>query len=281
MSAKNWIKGKLRALILMCKEKEIIAVPKLYHDNKILEGKIALITGGSSGIGAAIAQTFVNCGAKVIITGTNEKHLDMTLNKIGETNVRKLIWNVRDVKNMSDKLEEALALFPEHRIDILVNSAGLVNHHTFFDMTEEEYDAIMETNTKGTYFMCQTIANYMIKHKIKGHILNVASSSARRPAWTPYQLSKWSVRGMTMGLADILLPYGIIVNAITPGPVATPMLNRKEGDTLYNPSSPSGRYGLPSEIAELAAFMVSDNGNLIVGDTFFITGGSGVITLHH
>lgn len=281
MSIKQWIKGKLQTLILMSKEKEIIAVPKIYHDNKTLEGKVALVTGGSSGIGAAIAQTFVNCGAKVIITGTNENHLEMVLQKIGGTSVRKLIWNVRDVKNMSGKLEEALDLFPEHRIDILVNSAGIVNKHTFFDMSEEEYDAIMETNTKGTYFMCQTIANYMIKHKIRGHILNVASSSALRPAWTPYQLSKWSVRGMTMGLADILIRYGIIVNAIAPGPVATPMLQRNEGDTLYNPSSPSGRYGLPSEIAELAAFMVSDCGNLIVGDTFFITGGSGVITLHH
>lgn len=195
--------------------------------------------------------------------------------------VRSVHWNVRDVKGMPGKLEEALSLFPESRIDILVNSAGLVNHHSFFDMTEEEYDAIMETNAKGTYFMCQTVANYMIKQKIRGHILNVASSSALRPAWTPYQLSKWSVRGMTMGLADLLLPYGIVVNAIAPGPVATPMLERHEGDTLYNSSSPSGRYGIPSEIAELAAFMVSDSGNLIVGDTFFITGGSGVITLHH
>ena len=85
---------------------------------------------------------------------------------------------------------------------------------------------------------------------------------------------------MTLGLADLLLPYGIVVNAIAPGPTATPMLGKNEGDTIYNPTNPSGRYAMPSEIASLAVYMVSDLGNMIVGDTFYITGGSGTITLH-
>ena len=121
----------------------------------------------------------------------------------------------------------------------------------------------------------------MIENGIKGHILNLSSSSSLRPAWTPYQMSKWAVKGLTLGLADIFLPYGIIVNAIAPGPVATPMLGREEEDSLYCAEQPSGRYAVPSEIAALAVFMVSDMGNLIVGDTFYMTGGSGLLSYQH
>ena len=181
---------------------------------------------------------------------------------------------------MPDKVNEAAELFPEKKIDILVNSAGVVSHSGFENMTEEEYDSIMNINAKGTYFMSQAVSKFMIAHKIRGHILNVSSSSSLRPAWTPYQMSKWAVRGLTLGLADCLLPHGIIVNAIAPGPVATPMLGKKEGDEIFNSGNPSGRYAMPSEIANLAVFMVSSMGDLIVGDTFYITGGSGNITLH-
>lgn len=186
-----------------------------------------------------------------------------------------------DVKSMPDKVRCAAAKFPENRIDILVNSAGLVAHTDFCQMTEEEYDSIMDVNAKGTYFMSQAVSHFMIEKKTKGHILNVTSSSALRPAWTPYQMSKWAVRGLTLGLADLLLPYGIVVNAIAPGPVATPMLGKAEGDSIENPESPCGRFAMPEEIASLAVFMVSDMGNLIVGDTYYMTGGSGTIDLKH
>lgn len=186
-----------------------------------------------------------------------------------------------DVKSIPDKVRSATAMFPENRVDILVNSAGLVAHADFAHMTEEEYDGIMDVNAKGTYFMSQAVSQLMIEKKTKGHILNVTSSSALRPAWTPYQMSKWAVRGLTLGLADLLLPYGIIVNAIAPGPVATPMLGKTEGDSIENPEGPCGRFAMPSEIASLAVFMVSDLGNLIVGDTYYMTGGSGTISMKH
>ena len=83
-----------------------------------------------------------------------------------------------------------------------------------------------------------------------------------------------------MGLADTLLPHGIIVNAIAPGPTATPMLGKNKDESLYLGQCPAGRYAHPTEIASLAVFMVSDLGNLIVGDTFYITGGSGTISYH-
>lgn len=191
-----------------------------------------------------------------------------------------IVIDVTDVRSMPEKIKTAAALFPENRIDILVNSAGVVAHSDFLGMQESEYDSIMDINAKGTFFMSQAVAKYMIENRIKGHILNVTSSSALRPAWTPYQMSKWAVRGLTLGTADKLLPYGIVVNAIAPGPTATPMLGKNEGDTIYHPNTPAKRYAMPSEIAALATFMVSDMGNMIVGDTFYMTGGSGTITLH-
>lgn len=286
------LKSKVKNAIKQLRTKELVPIPQPVNTQKVLEGKIALITGGSGGIGFAMAEAFIKCGAKVIIAGTNEEKLSNCCKKLRtlrpeinsedtEDNCGYIVLNVLDVKSMHDKVRCAAAKFPENRIDILVNSAGINAHTDFEHMTEEEYDSVMDIDAKGTYFMCQAVSKLMIEKKMKGHILNVTSSSALRPACTPYRMSKWAVRGLTLGLADILLPHGIIVNAIAPGPVATPMLGKGNGDSIEKPESPCGRYAMPSEIASLAVFMVSDMGNLIVGDTYYMTGGSGLISLHN
>ena len=280
MSVKKRIKQILRTLAMIANEQKVVAVPRPIHTDKLLEGKVALITGGSSGIGFAMAQSFVRSGCKVIIAGTSENKLKECCEKIGEGSIAYVTIDVTDVSSMLSKVCCAAKMFPENRIDILVNSAGVANHLDFLHVTEEEYDGIMDVNAKGTFFMSQAVAHYMIENRIKGHILNVSSSSALRPAWTPYQMSKWTVRGLTMGLSDTLLPYGIIVNAIGPGPVATPMTGKTAQGNLYDATNPSGRCALPEEIAALATFMVSDMGDLIVGDTFYMTGGGGTITYH-
>lgn len=249
----------------------------------MLKGKTALITGGSGGIGMAIAENFLKNGAQVILAGTIEEKLNNAIKRLRENDlhydsrIRSIIIDVKEVNSLSEKIKLASTLFESNRIDILVNSAGVLTRSDFWNTTEKEYDVIMDINLKGTFFMCQAMAVYMTENKIQGHILNVSSSSALRPAWTPYPISKWAIRGFTLGLADTLLPYGITVNAIAPGPVATAMLGKKEGDSINNQNNPIGRYAEPSEIANLATFMVSDMGNMIVGDTFYITGGAGTI----
>ena len=272
----------IRNMIMLFKEEKKIPIPNPINAPELLKDKVALITGGSGGIGLAMAESFLKSGAKVIIAGTNEEKLRSCCEKIGGggVNLSYIVIDVKDVESMPEKVKTAAAMFPENRIDILVNSAGVVSHSDFLDMSEQEYDSIMDINAKGTFFMSQAVAKYMIENRIKGHILNVTSSSALRPAWTPYQMSKWAVRGFTLGAADKLLPYGIVVNAIAPGPTATPMLGKNEGDSIYNATCPAGRFAMPSEIAALATFMVSDMGDMIVGDTFYMTGGSGTITLH-
>ena len=278
----NRIKKIIRNMIMIFKEEKKIPIPSPINAPELLKDKVALITGGSGGIGLAMAESFLKSGAKVIIAGTNEEKLRSCCEKIGGGgyNLSYIVIDVKDVESMPEKVKTAAAMFPENRIDILVNSAGVVSHSDFLDMSEQEYDSIMDINAKGTFFMSQAVAKYMIENRIKGHILNVTSSSALRPAWTPYQMSKWAVRGLTLGTADKLLPYGIVVNAIAPGPTATPMLGKNEGDSIYNATCPAGRFAMPSEIAALASFMVSDMGDMIVGDTFYMTGGSGTITLH-
>lgn len=285
MGIKQTIRRILKTLILLCKEREVVPIPTPVDMQKLLAGKTALITGGSSGIGLSMAESFAKSGCKVVIAGRHEDTLRQCCsdinNKIGGEFVKYITLDVLNVPSLPKKIREAAALFKKRQIDILVNSAGLVSKSSFENISETEYDVIMDTNAKGTFFMAQAMGEYMIENKIKGHILNVTSSSALRPAWTPYQMSKWAVRGFTLGLADTLLPHGIIVNAIAPGPTATPMLGKDKDENLYLEQCPAGRYAHPTEIASLAVFMVSDLGNLIVGDTFYITGGSGNLSLHH
>lgn len=275
------LKAQVKALIRMITKTEKIPIPTPTNPQQLLAGKVALITGGTGGIGTAIAKAFVDSGAKVILVGTNEKKLQDIASQYDKTQLIPMQFNVLDVDAMPQKVIEAGELFPEKRIDILVNCAGVNDVDDFAHVKEADYDRVMDINVKGTFFMCQAVSNYMIANKIKGHILNVSSSSALRPAWTPYPISKWAIRGFTMGLADTLLPHGIVVNAIAPGPTATAMVDRQADGDIRMDSNPSGRMAVPSEIANLAVFMVSDMGNMIVGDTFYMTGGSGTISMHH
>ena len=274
------IKGNLRKIVKSLNVIEKVALAQVTNLNELLKGKTALITGGSSGIGLAIAEKFEASGCQVIIAGTNEEKLKKCCEKFPSGKVKGIVINLNNVGVLQQKLEEALTLFPDSKIDILVNCAGFHPKKIFFDITEEDFDKTMDTNVKGTFFMSQRVGWYMMKKHIKGHILNVSSSSALRPAWSPYEISKWGIRGMTLGLADTLIPYGIVVNAIAPGPTATPMIGKDAEGDLDFPANPSGRFATPSEIANLALVLVSDMGNLVVGDTLYATGGSGVISLH-
>lgn len=276
------LKTLVKKLIMVFKEKQIQPVVLYKNDKEILAGKVALITGGSSGIGLAIAKKFLSSGCKVVIAGTNEDKLRAAVKDIGESSERLayVVIDIRRVASLAQQIKDAASRFSENKIDILVNSAGRIHQHDFWNIDEQEWDDIIDTNVKGTFFMCRSMGEYMKEHKIRGHILNITSASALRPAWGAYQISKWAVRGMTLGVADLLLPYGIIVNAIAPGPTATPMLSKTDTDNIYNASNPSGRYALPEEIADLAVYLVSGAGDYVVGDTFYITGGGGNISLH-
>ncbi len=267
---------KVLKLMNLIRSKKIVPIITPVDKEKILDGKVALITGGSSGIGLAIAESFIKSGCKVVIAGTKKEKLDVARKSINSENLATKVIDVTDVQLLPQKIEEAANVFG--KIDILVNSAGAHHTHGFEDMPEGEFDKIMDTNVKGTFYMCQSMIKYLKIHNIHGHILNVSSSSALRPATGPYHLSKWAITGLTKGLASIYYKDGIIVNAIAPGQTATPMLDIDKSEDISNNYAFAGRYIMPEEIASLATMMVSSLGDMIVGDTYYMTGGSGVVT---
>ena len=257
-------------------EKNIVSVNILKSSEELLKGKIALIIGGTGGIGKAIAEAFISSGAKVVISGTNERKVQKTVEQLG-INAKGMQIDLSHVSLFNEKITHVIEQFPEKRIDILVNCAGVHGDQKFGNVSEETYDMVMNTNLKGLFFMTQEVGNYMKRKGIKGHILNVSSAAALKPGYTPYEISKNAVKAFTLGAAAELIDYGIVVNAIAPGPVATSMLGYEEGNTLYTDCVPAKRFATPLEIAQLAVIMVSDMCNLVVGDTFYISGGSGTV----
>lgn len=162
-------------------------------------------------------------------------------------------------------------------IDILVNNAG-VNAAAMPNAKEDDYDLVLDTNLKGVFFLSQMIGRYMVDNKIKGNILNVASSSSLRPAFSAYTVSKWGVRGLTLGLAKALAKNGITVNGVAPGPTAHHMRGKGDSENLNYDKIPLGRYVHPEEIANTAVFLTSGLGRAIIGDIVYVTGGAAVLS---
>lgn len=253
--------------------------------NELLKGRVALITGGTSGIGFHMAEAFLRSGAAVIVTGRSEERLlracsELRKNSNCEGRLFSLVWDNTQVNCFEEHLQTALnkvkACGYSH-IDILVNNAGVLGA-SMPNAREEEFDRVIDTNLKGVFFLSQLFGKYMKENKITGNILNVGSSSCLRPAISAYTLSKWGIRGLTLGLAKSLAPYGITVNGIAPGPTATPMLLKDDLNNITNNGNPIGRYALPEEIANMAVILVSPMGQTIVGDMIYMTGGAGVVT---
>lgn len=249
--------------------------------NDLLHGRVALITGGTSGIGKAMAEAFLKSGATVIITGRTQSKVDMVLESLSKftkqnNSVFGFVLNNANPSSFEVQIKMILDTISPLKIDILVNNAG-VGGGDISNTTEAEFDNVLQTNLKGCFFMSKIIGKYMIENKIKGNILNIASSSSLRPAASAYTFSKWGIRGFTLGLAKTLAPYEITVNGLAPGPTATPMLKRDASDISF-PKNPFGRYAMPEEIANIAVVLVSGMGKMIVGDIIYMTGGAGVIT---
>jgi 3-oxoacyl-[acyl-carrier protein] reductase len=280
---KRRVKQLVKKIIkLFVPEKRMIANVVSVDYNHLLQGRTALITGGTSGIGYSIAIAFAKSGANVIITGHNQERLSKAVDSIngsltdGLRGVRGIILDNIDVASFERKLEEILSQTTEGTLDILVNNAGLLGGN-IDTTTVGEYNAIFNTNLRGAFFLSKVVARHMQENQIHGNILNIASSSSLRPAISAYTLTKWGLRGLTLGLAKVLAPYGITVNGLAPGPTATPMLNKDPNNITLN-VNPMGRYAMPEEIANMAVVLCSGIGKMVVGDIVYMTGGAGLLT---
>lgn len=200
-----------------------IHIPMYYGD--LLKGRCVLITGCNSGIGFAIAEAFLRNGASVIISGRSKEKLQNALEKLHQIspNADFVLFDNENMQSVKEGFEKTLNL-TNNKLDILANNAGVICGD-FSNFDEKEFDKTLNTNLKSVYFLSSLFAKHIkSQHIDKANILNLVSSSSLRPAFSPYTLSKWGVRGLTLGLAKALIPYNIVVNALAPGPTATPML---------------------------------------------------------
>lgn len=256
---------------------------------KRFEGKVAVVTGGNKGIGLAIAKRFAQEGASVAIASVEEQVNDAAEQLQSETGATVLpvvcdVTKVSDVKNLYSQTESQLG-----GCDISVQNAGIITIAKVEDLTESEWDATMEVNTKGVFLCCQEAIRYMRKTGKGGALINTASGQARDGfIYTPhYAASKFGVVGITQSLAKEVGTESITVNAICPGIIETEMWDYNDrvwGKMLgeYGPGElmaewvqniPMKRAGEGKDVAGLVAFLASADADYITGQTINVCGG--------
>mgnify|MGYP002626325567 FL=1 len=246
-----------------------------------LENKVAIITGATGGIGAAMAEAFAKEGAKIVVVGTNEERGNKTVEAVkaagSDAFFRKT--DLTSVDNLQGLVDDAVDKYG--RIDILVNNAGADDPITWApeDVTEEEYDRVMSVNAKIPFFLSQKVAPIMKKNG-GGAIINTASIASTGAGRGPiiYTISKHAILGITRQLAFYYGHDNIRVNCIEPGYIATRMVKEamKDDSIPFVPlvkSSPAERAGDPSEIAKVAVFLASDDASYLHGSEICADGG--------
>lgn len=267
----------MKALIKKLFRRELVIQANIANIgmNERLQGKNVVITGGSSGIGLAIAKAAYNAGANVLIIGRNETKIKKTLEDYGDRihGVICDITNCEKVEKLYDVASQALG----GDIDVLVNAAGVISDSCikadFLSVTESEFDYVLNTNIKGMFFVTQTFIREFLKQKSsRHHILNICSTEGMKGVLVPYGISKWGTVGFTKGIAKKYAKEGIIINGIAPGGTASGMLKKINSDNLKYPVA-SGRASIPAEIGELAVYMVSNLADNMVGSIVVYDGG--------
>jgi NAD(P)-dependent dehydrogenase (short-subunit alcohol dehydrogenase family) len=245
-----------------------------------LKGRIAIITGGGSGIGRGIAIRMAQAEASVVLAGRRPDVLDNVCDEIKALGGYSLTVPTDISKRAGvDKLVQA-TVDRYGKIDILVNCAGIANITPFMEMSDEKRDEVWNTNLKGTWDCSRAAVPHMIKQKY-GRIINISSVTGPMVAnagWTAYAASKGAISGFTRALALDLAQYNITVNAICPGWIKREPTSKgaviSDRSKKLNASIPLGRVGEPEEVGDLAVFLASDGATYITGTETVIDGGN-------
>ena len=244
------------------------------------DGRVAIVTGASSGIGQAIAELLAQQGASVVIdyVGSPEG-AQQTLATVEAAGAKGIIF-VADVAKAGDVqalVDKAWSEFGS--ADILVNNAGLERKADFWDVTEEEYDLILNVNLKGAFFLTQAFVRRLREAKKPGRVINISSvhEDMAFPGFSTYCVSKGGMRMLMRDLAVELGPLGITVNNVAPGAIVTPinknLMTEKDKLDELTAKIPLGRLGTTLDVANVVAFLASDEAAYVNGATFTVDGG--------
>lgn len=242
----------------------------------MLEGKVAVVTGGTRGIGLETVRTFLKNKAKVVLLGSKEETVSKALEELKQENESYEVIgfypnliNQEEVESCFEKVKQTFG-----KIDILINNAGISSKTKITDFTEEEYDKITNINIKAVFTCSKAVIPYL--KETKGVILNTSSmvSIYGQPSGCIYPTSKFAVNGLTLSLARELAPFGIRVNAVAPGITNTDMVSAlpKEMIEPLIQSIPLKRIGEPSDIANAFLFLASDMASYITGVILSVDG---------
>jgi gluconate 5-dehydrogenase len=240
-----------------------------------LSGRLALITGSSRGIGRAIAEGYIEAGARVIINGRDETAVAATVKALGANAVAAPfdVTSRAAVEAAIGKIESDVG-----PIDILVNNAGMTKRMAFTDFPEEDWRQILATNLDSVFFVTQSVARRMVPRS-RGKIVNICSvmSELGRASIAPYTASKGAVKMLTKGMAIDWGPHGINVNGLGPGYFKTELNQALVADEKFNSwlvgRTPSRRWGDVDELAGAAVFLASDASSFVNGHILYVDGG--------
>ncbi len=248
---------------------------------KLLDGKVALITGAGRGIGKAMAQVFVRQGAKVVVGDIKQEWVTETAAEINAQlpdSVIAVTLDVSDPESVAKAISTAIKEFK--KLDILVNNAGIHRSHPFIEFPLEDFELVYGVNVRGNFLCSQAAAKQMISQGCGGCIISMASASGKKadPGGTAYNSSKSAVIGLTRVMALELGKYGIRVNCILPGATDTEMLRgvfEAEPDLMriLEERTPLGKMAMPEDQANAAVFLASDMAAHITGEQLVVSGG--------
>lgn len=243
-----------------------------------LNGKTALITGSTRGIGYLLAKGLGEFGAQVIVNGSKQSSVEKAVEELRSHNITAYpchfdVTNSAEVNEAIAKIEQEIA-----PIDILINNAGIQRRAPFTEFSEADWDDIINTNQKSVFLVSQQVARFMMQRE-RGKIINIGSmqSELGRATITPYAASKGAVKMLTRGMCVELAPHNIQVNGIAPGYFATEMTQTLVEDPAFSDwlfkRTPAGRWGDPKELIGAAVFLSSDASNFVNGHLLFVDGG--------